>query len=350
MVVSSIKDGVSSAVSGAKDAVSDVADAGTDAIGEGLSSVFDADVFDLGGLGDRIGGAVDLITGQRSLGSIADRALDSLGLPDWAGNLAGAAVDVMTKNPGGAIDRGLEIAGDVAEAANVDGASDFLDTAGDVMGMASDSVGAGDDFGALASETFASGGTEQFLADAVETAGPRALTDAVGVADTLSERVDGAAEAIHSFRNGEVASLGAEFVDAMDASTGALMDVTEGIVDSDVFEYTQEFIDGQRGFIVDQVVDDLDVDTPAPGSTIADSFFETGLADRIQSVLPPGTDVASDDVSSAVIEAGSTAAGYLDIAAHSPKVATEITEILDQIHGLSESDRVADLIAGPLRA
>lgn len=103
-------DAIGSAVSSVADAVTDVADAvGITGIAEsiGLDSMFDA-VSNLG-----IGGWLNDLS-------------DSLGLPDWFGDIAGTVADAICGNVVGAVANGLDALEDVAIACGEEKLGGFL--------------------------------------------------------------------------------------------------------------------------------------------------------------------------------------------------------------------------------
>lgn len=103
-------DAIGSAVSSVADAVTDVADAvGITGIAEtiGLDSMFDA-VANLG-----VGGWLNTIS-------------DSLGLPDWFGDIAGCVADAICGNVMGAVANGLDALEDVAIACGEETLGQFL--------------------------------------------------------------------------------------------------------------------------------------------------------------------------------------------------------------------------------
>lgn len=140
-VTSGIGDAARQVTSG----VGDTARHTTSQIGDTARS-FEADCVDVGGglenlLGGMFEGATEVLTGQETLGGGVGTALDSVGLPDWAGDMAGAGVDFATKNYSGAVEHGASGLGDVADAAGAEGVGSFLNTASDVTGMFNDVTG-----------------------------------------------------------------------------------------------------------------------------------------------------------------------------------------------------------------
>lgn len=83
-----------------------------------------------GGLFSKLG---NLLGG--SIGTMLNKALDSLGLPDWVGDIAGAAVDFCTGNYVGAVANGLDALEDVARACGGDELAGFLKAGSDITNM-----------------------------------------------------------------------------------------------------------------------------------------------------------------------------------------------------------------------
>ena len=363
---SGVKDSISSAASSAKDAVSDVASAGKDiagGIGDGMSKVFDSDIFDKIGVSNIVSGAVDIATGQRSLGSLASSALDSLGLPDWAADIAGVGVDVLTGNKKGAIQQGLEAARGVADAAGIDKAADFLDTAGDVVGMANGSVSSPGDFKAIASETVSSvaeGSVDGLVSSVVSEAGLGAFEETAEVASDLAGYVDSAGDAISAFREGDASALGEQVFDTMGGSAGLLSELMGDRVDTGLFDQLRENIANPTGQVAehassvkDAISSAVDAQTTTPGSAVVDSkpgqAYLDSLGSTVSGVAANANVNIDVQIDGAVLDMACTARGCLDMAGLSEAVAAEVADTLEQLGSMSNTGRVGDMISVEVR-
>lgn len=207
---------VSSAVSSAASAVKDVATGGLEVATNLTEGILSGDVFEIDQLKDMARAARDVVTGQRSLGEVVGSALDQLGLPDWAGQMAAVAVNVMSKNPKGALEEGMKLAGRVAEKAGIDRAAEFLEKGASVVGMASKAVGSPGNLKAMVSTGVG--------ASAGDLMGPVAEKLAKGELDTsellkqatgIGDQLDGAREVASALKSGGSA-VGSEGLKMLD--------------------------------------------------------------------------------------------------------------------------------------
>ncbi len=399
MVVSSIRDKVSSAASSAKDAVKDVASASKGAVkglGDGISKVFDHDIFEDLGLSKLVEVGVDLATGQRSLGSLASSALDSLGLPDWAADIAGVAVDVMTGNKKGAIKQGISAAQNVAESAGIDRAAEFLDTAGDVVGMASGSVGSPGDFKAVAKESISSAASgsvpDGLVSGLASEAGLGVFSDTASIAGDLAENLESVSEAVSAFRDGDVGALGSQFVDTFGGSSETLSKVAGEVLDPDIADILRDAV-GDGGRIVDTAIEQfgdsatlsemassavldrlgfspedaggaassfvdlarqinsLSPDIQTPGSAIMDSSAGQSLIEGLREIARDQMGGAETGVGAdrAVLDMASMARGLMDMAGLNSAVSSDLASTLQQLGAMSSGGRVGDLIGAQVR-
>lgn len=183
---------VSSAVSSAASAVKDVASGGLEAATNVAEGVLTGDFFEVDRFKDMARAARDVVTGQRSLGEMVGSALDRVGLPDWAGQMAAVAVNMMSKNPKGALEEGMQLAGRVADKAGIDRAGEFLEKGASVVGMASKSVGSPGDLKAMVS-TGVGAGAESMMGPVAgkvargELDPAQLLEQATGMGDRVSD-------------------------------------------------------------------------------------------------------------------------------------------------------------------
>ncbi len=130
-----------SITSGIKAAVGAVADVVTSSVAEvakgvaGAAASIVSDTFEIGnkltgGLLEKVG---DFMGG--SLGTMLNKGLDALGLPDWVGDIAGATLDFCTGNYVGAAANALDALEDVAKACGGDELAAFLKTGSEITNM-----------------------------------------------------------------------------------------------------------------------------------------------------------------------------------------------------------------------
>src|SRR5690554_720050 len=144
-----IFDAIGNAVSAAVDVVGDMAEIavgvatldvggvmdGVGALVEDVGDTFEAVTEALGPIGSVLEEAVGALTSGGGLGGILNSALDSLGLPDWIGDIAGGVLDFCTGNYVGAVANGLDALEDVAKACGGDEIAGFLKVGSEVTGM-----------------------------------------------------------------------------------------------------------------------------------------------------------------------------------------------------------------------
>lgn len=144
-----IFDAIGDAVSAAVDVVGDMAEVavgvatldvggvidGMSAMVEDVGDTFEAVTEALGPVGSVLEEAVGAIASGGGLGGILNTALDSLGLPDWIGDVAGGVLDFCTGNYVGAVANGLDALEDVAKACGGDEIAGFLKVGSEVTGM-----------------------------------------------------------------------------------------------------------------------------------------------------------------------------------------------------------------------
>src|SRR5690554_2803756 len=144
-----IFDAIGNAVSAAVDVVGDMAEIavgvatldvggvmdGVGALVQDVGDTFEAVTEALGQIGTVLEEAVGALTSGGGLGGILNSALDSLGLPDWIGDIAGDVLDFCTGNYVGAVANGLDALEDVAKACGGDEIAGFLKVGSEVTGM-----------------------------------------------------------------------------------------------------------------------------------------------------------------------------------------------------------------------
>src|SRR5690554_5865217 len=142
-------DAIGNACSAVADVVSDVADVAVsvatldvggvvDGVGSlvgNLGDTFEAVTDCLGPLGSVVDDAIGALASGGGLGGILNSALDSLGMPDWIGDVAGGVLDFCTGNYVGAVANGLDALEDVAKACGGDEIAGFLKVGSEVTGM-----------------------------------------------------------------------------------------------------------------------------------------------------------------------------------------------------------------------
>lgn len=363
----------------------EVTKATTDIAGE-VTDYFNLDNLSLKGLGKGAwDGLKTVLSGGGGLGHVVDGALDGLGLPDWVGNFAGAAVNFATMNHGGAAELLLKGGGMLAGEAGLDGLEGFLSTAGDITGMAmrigtqvamtvaTGGAGAAGVLGQLGANAGKLGQVGQFLGKGLEMAGG----------------MEGILNIAGAFKGGDVAGVGSALFDVFGGNFGAIGDLLGGLGGSGIGEALGGLLGesgGLLGNVLQQFGGDLLSQLPVGeilGQLGLGSDGLSGLAGPIveigkelvgmvgESVDLPGTalfaseagkelvavlaDLLSEQVSGtlndlavtseAVIDAAAqTTAGLIDVAANDAEVARELIELLLQMSTMGTSAPVSDLV------
>lgn len=140
----------------------------------------------LGPLGGVFKDALSNLAAGSGLGSLLNSALDSLGLPDWIGDIAGGVLDFCTGNYIGAIANGLDALEDVAQACGGEELAGFLKAGSQVTGM---------------------------FSGPISTAGADKLNGLVGSAgDTLSA-LEGSVSGVDALLSGDISGAGSAIID-----------------------------------------------------------------------------------------------------------------------------------------
>jgi hypothetical protein len=207
---SSVKNAVSSAVdtvSSVASSVGEVADGATGGVMGMVGDTFESIGVDLGPLDDIVGEAMGALSGG-GLGGMLNSALDSLGMPDWMGDVAGGVLDFCSGNMVGAVTNGLDALEDVAAACGGEELAGFLEAGAQVSGMFS---GGAPDVGGKAGELIA--GAQESIA---------MLDDTVGV--------------VSDFAGGDILGAGQELLGAFGGDLGPLTSQFGGLADDTIAE------------------------------------------------------------------------------------------------------------------
>jgi len=103
-----------------------------------------------GGIGGLLGDVFSLVSGG-GVGGIANKLMDSLGLPDWMGDVIGCAIDAYMGNIPGAIANGADLAENILEETDSEQLMPFVKMAEGLGGVASGDLGSISDLGDVAS-------------------------------------------------------------------------------------------------------------------------------------------------------------------------------------------------------
>src|SRR5690554_4875026 len=194
-----IFDAIGNAVSAAVDVVGDMAEIavgvatldvggvmdGVGALVQDVGDTFEAVTEALGPIGTVLEEAVGALTSGGGLGGILNSALDSLGLPDWIGDVAGGVLDFCTGNYVGAVANGLDALEDVAKACGGDEIAGFLKAGAGVTGMFSGGIGG--DVGKIGEVLGGVSGTISNVENAMDAASSLMDGDLVGAGGALLE-------------------------------------------------------------------------------------------------------------------------------------------------------------------
>ena len=391
---------IKGAVSSAKDAVSDVASktadvgrAGKDVVGRaatGANGLFDRDIFEFDTLKNMAKGVGEVMTGQRTIGDLAGSALDSMGLPDWATDFAAAAIDGATLRPDASLENILSGAAGLAEKAGAEGLSSFLETAGDVSGMAT-SPGSG-----LASSV-ASGGVDKtsLVARASQSAELGSMSELASRAGDIAGQVDTAVDTVGALSQGDLVGAGTGVFDLVGNEIQGWEELLGDAVNSDVSEALQQTLQSGREItaeVLDQyaslqdlsamdIVDRLDLDLPEldaavelrsvvdfaleiaehdateVGRGIGTELFGSQAGQALVDMLIAAAEIQADTaisgldvgVEAMVTEATDTARGFLNVADFSTVVARDIVETLEQMGSISDSAQVCEMVGTQVR-
>ncbi|TXD35504.1 hypothetical protein FRC96_10990 [Lujinxingia vulgaris] len=366
---------LSSVLSNAADAISDIGKAAgsvMDAVGDvggdgidALGGLFESDSVEIG-VKEESGGFLDLIgdvfKGKMSLGSAANEALDGLGLPDWVGDVAGAAVDFGTFNVAGGIENGLKVAGHVAEACGGEEIAGFCRSASDVTGMFYEVAGPIVTKVGLTVATGGAGG-----------AGLLAGGGGAGVLGSLGSLGGGAGMFANLGQLGGLASQAGsvmeygrtamDVVNAVKTGAGLLENIPQlvGMFDG-AFDTLGDLTGGlgeANGEVKDALGQALEQVMRQMGGARGDvrslgtQIFEQAhamLMDRAQSMSSGLTDAAQTQLQQVTHEALETMRGLLDMGGLDQGVLGDVMGLLGQLDGLNLSRTVSDMMGAFLRA
>lgn len=358
MVISRAVEGASTALARAREAVADVVNTSGDGMRGVATTLFQADSFEFGSARD-VGlslwdGAKDLVRGEQSMGQVVGGALDTLGLPDWAANIAGAGVDFMTSNPRGAEQLMAGLSG-IAGNAGLDGLSGYLQTASSVTGMA---VGVGQ----KAAMTYFTAGSTGALSSMSHL--PGQLRSAVAVVDAVENRqwsqagsgslslLQGNTELITGLLGGVDPGLASGVERAF--SEGERLMGLLGNSAAGTGLPSQALRDSLPGFsssshpalpgLISQFADHLLATPAAPNTGEGTNLFShpivTALTDQLFAGLP-------DEISGAALQ---LTTAMLDQASTSPTVSLELADLMLQLVTSSQSTNIASLMGTHIRA
>lgn len=275
-VVNSTRESITETVlDESKEAFGRVTDQASDLFRDDL---FEMDTFKEIGSG-MVGDALNVLKGEGSVGMIADGALDTMGVPDWAGDLVGAAIDFgMMQNHRGA-EQLLSGGGGIAEALGADGVSDFLGSASDKLGMFNNVAdgmamsiglshitggaslgglgGIGDALGGLGGIGDALGGLGG-IGDALGGLG--GIGDALGGLDGLlghaggmSEHLGTAMDLVQSFSGGDLGASAGQLMDLLGNNTDLIASIVDTGVDPEMIDAITGAL-GQGSDIMGQIL------------------------------------------------------------------------------------------------
>lgn len=405
-----IGDAIGNVVNNAKDAVEDVTSMGADAVdglmdgkedllggagetlGDAASQLFDQDVFEMDTLSDLGGAILDNgaggIGGVDSVGSAVSGAVDSLGMADWAGDVASTAVEFAMGNPEGVTEHGENSVGHLADAADHGGLEGFLDMAGDVTGMFNDG-------GMMASLSDLIGGVDGGILSQLGDAGQfDQLGDILGQVTDLAGHADSAIDLVDNFRDGDLAAAGADLFDCLGGNFDSIADLLGDAVDPGMLEQFEgvfgeggellsevlgEFGDSELlselsateileelGVAEDEINDlaetivdlagdiaEIDVDAVGLGTAMIESEAGqeligdlTDIAEKLGGEMIDGVD---GSIQSLLTEAMMSSQGMIDVADHDEEVAAGITELLEQAGSMTDSASVSDMMGAQVR-
>lgn len=378
-VIRSAGNAVQAIVNTAKDEVSNVAN---QAVSE-AKDYFNTDNLSLKGMGKGAWeGIKDVLSGKGGLGHVVDGALDGLGLPDWVGNFAGAAVNFMTMDPGGGAELALKGGAMLAGEAGNEKLENFLSVAGDVTGMATmvgkqvalsvvtGGAGSAGVFAQLGANAGQLGQAAQWVSKGVEIAGH--VDKAINVAGAIKDgNILGVGSALFSAFGGNAGVLG----DLMGNSEiggllGNLFGDGGGLLGNVLEQFGPELLNqlplgdilgqlglgsdslsGLAGPIVEigkELVGMIGQSVDLPGTALFASQAGQDLIGTLANILSAQVSGALGDLevtAEAMIQtAAQTTAGMIDVAAHDAGVAMELMELLAQMSAMGGSALVSDLM------
>lgn len=371
----------------------DVAMSGKEKVQEGASNLFDKDSFELGSLKD-VGaslwdGAKDVFKGEGSLGGMVAGALDTVGLPEWAGDIIGAGVDLMSMNPKG-YEHLLSGLSGIAGEVGLEDLEGFLDTASSVTGMAVD-------VGNKAAMMYFTGGTSAagMLNQASQTGALGHLGQVAGAAEEIGGKLETAMGAVNAFKEGDLVGAGGAILSSFGGNVGILDEVFGGLGDSGVGELVGGLLGGDGsdllGAVFEQFGGELLSELPVGeilGELGLDHEALRGLAGPIvdigkelasragESLEMPGTGILNSpagealrealtslvdsEVGSILAEMGLSAAGLvneaadhtqgmMDMAGLDEDVARDVLSVLVQLGSMAGSSMVSDMMGAQVR-
>ncbi|TXD36479.1 hypothetical protein FRC98_11600 [Lujinxingia vulgaris] len=360
-VLSNAADAISDIGKAAASVVDVVGDVGGDGI-DALGGLFEGDSVEIGGKEDS-GGFFDLVgdvfKGKMSIGSAANSALDGLGLPDWVGDVAGAAVDFGTGNVAGGIENGLKVAGHVAEACGGEEIAGFCRSASDVVGMFYEvagpivqkvglTVATG---GAGGASLLAGGGGASLLGGLGSGAGLFANVGQLGglasQAGSVMEFGRTAMDVINTVKTGAgLLENIPQLVGMFDGAFDTLGDLTGGLgeANGEVKEALSQALEQ-----VMREMGDANADVASLGTQIFEQAHAM-LMDRAQSMSSGLTDAAQTQLQQVTHEALETMRGLLDMGGLDQGVLGDVMGLLGQLDGLNLTRTVSDMMGAFLRA
>lgn len=330
MVIANALGGATDLISQARQAVADVVSGSADAArvvsgttSDAASSLFSGDTFDRDNLratGRSLWeGFKDVVRGESSFGQALGGALDTLGLPDWASQLAGAGLDFMMGNPRGKEQLLAGLSG-IAGQAGFDGLSGFLDTASSVTGMA---VGVGE----KAALMYLTGGTGALgsLGQAGQLGNLGQLHGALGQAGNLLPQLQTAVGVVDALENRDLSAAGRGALSLFQGNTELLQGITKTPINPELLSGMQSLFGG---------------DSPPPVQP--DNLFG-----GLMNLLMPLADDASGPFLSA---AQQLSQAFVDHAAQGPEEVQELLHLFTQLASLNQSTNVTGLLGAQVRA
>ncbi|RDV37917.1 hypothetical protein DV096_12470 [Bradymonadaceae bacterium TMQ3] len=363
-VLSNAADAISDIGKAAASVVDVVSDVGGDGI-EALGGLFDSDSVEIGGK-EESGGFFDLIgdvfKGKMSIGTAANNALDSLGLPDWVGDVAGTVVSLGTMDIAGSIENGLKVAGQIAEACGGEEIAGFCRSASDAVGMFHEVVGpivvkaqlAVATGGAGSAGLLAGGGGAGVLGSLGSLGG------GAGIFANLGQLGGLASQASSVMEYGRTAM---DVVNAVKTGAGLLQNIPQvvGLFDGafDTLGDLTGGLEAANGEVrealsqaLDQVMREMG-DAHGDVRSLGTQIFEQAhamLMEQAQSLSSGLTDAAQTQLQQVTHEALETMRGLLDMGGLDQGVLGDVMGLLGQLDGLNLSRTVSDMMGAFLRA
>ena|SRR5690554_1282385 len=325
---------------------------------DGIEGLFNRDSVEIGGE-KKSGGFLklvgDVFSGKTSIGSAVNGALDGLGLPDWLGDIAGAAVDFGTGNFVGGIENGLLVAGHVAEACGGEELAGFCRAASDVTGMFYEKVGpivtkvaltVGTGGAGAASLLGGAGGASALGGGASIFSNLGQLGGLIGKAGPVIDHARTAMKVIDTVKSGAgMLENIPQVVDLFGGAFDTLGDLTGGL--GEVNGHVKDALSQA----LDQVLREMG-DAHGEVRNLGSQIFEQAhgmVMDRAQSLSAGLEEGAKMHVQQVAHEAMETMRGLLDMSGLDQGVAQDVMGLIGQLDALNLSKSVSDMMGAVLQ-